>query len=44
MLVNTELGAFGENGSIDYIRTTYDDEVDNTSINVGMQMYLFSGV
>lgn len=39
MIVNTELGAFGENGCIDFIRTRYDDEIDSTSINVGMQIF-----
>lgn len=38
MIVNTEWGAFGENGSIDFIRSRYDDEIDKTSINVGKQM------
>ena len=39
MIVNTEWGAFGENGSIDFIRSRYDDEIDKTSINVGKQMF-----
>ena len=38
MLINTEWGAFGENGGIDFIRSRYDDEIDKTSINVGKQM------
>ena len=38
MIVNTEWGAFGENGTIDFIRTIYDNEIDQTSINVGKQM------
>lgn len=38
MIINTEWGAFGENGSIDFIRSRYDDEIDKTSINVGKQM------
>lgn len=41
MIVNTEWGAFGENGSIDFIRSRYDEEIDKTSINVGKQMYVF---
>jgi hexokinase len=40
MIVNCEWGAFGENGSIDFIRSRYDDEIDKTSINVGKQMYV----
>ncbi|CAF0757562.1 unnamed protein product [Brachionus calyciflorus] len=39
MLVNTEWGAFGENGSIDFIRSRYDDEIDKTSINIGKQIF-----
>ena len=39
MVINTEWGAFGENGSIDFIRSRYDEEIDKTSINVGKQMY-----
>jgi hexokinase len=41
MIINTEWGAFGENGSIDFIRSRYDDEIDKTSINVGKQMYIY---
>lgn len=41
MIVNTEWGAFGENGSIDFIRSRYDEEIDKTSINVGKQMFVF---
>jgi hexokinase len=39
MIINTEWGAFGEDGSIDFIRSRYDDEIDKTSINIGKQMY-----
>lgn len=39
MIVNTEWGAFGENGSIDFIRSRYDEEIDKTSINVGKQIF-----
>lgn len=38
MIVNTEWGAFGEKGSIDFIRSRYDEEIDKSSINVGKQM------
>jgi hexokinase len=38
MLINIEWGAFGEFGSIDFIRSRYDDEIDKTSINIGKQM------
>jgi hexokinase len=39
MVVNTEWGAFGENGNIDFIRSRFDDEIDKTSINVGKQIF-----
>ena len=39
MIINTEWGAFGENGSIDFIRSRYDDEIDKTSINLGKQIF-----
>lgn len=39
MIVNTEWGALGENGSIDFIRSRYDEEIDKTSINVGKQIF-----
>uniref|UniRef100_A0A803VM42 Hexokinase-2 n=1 Tax=Ficedula albicollis TaxID=59894 RepID=A0A803VM42_FICAL len=39
MCINTEWGAFGDNGCIDYIRTKYDREVDEGSLNPGKQRY-----
>ena len=39
MIINTEWGAFGENGSIDFIRSRYDDEIDKSSINMGKQIF-----
>lgn len=38
VLVNTEWGAFGDNGALDFIRTEYDREIDDFSINKGKQM------
>lgn len=38
VLINTEWGAFGENGALDFIRTEYDDDVDKHSINPGKQI------
>lgn len=38
MLINTEWGAFGDNGALDFIRTAYDREIDEHSINPGKQM------
>lgn len=39
VLINTEWGAFGDNGALDFIRTSYDREIDEHSINPGKQMY-----
>lgn len=38
VIVNTELGAFGDNGILDFIRTQWDDEVDDNSVNRGKQL------
>lgn len=38
VLINMEWGAFGDDGSLDYIRSEYDREVDNNSINPGKQL------
>ncbi|XP_070201527.1 hexokinase type 2-like [Littorina saxatilis] len=37
-IYNTELGALGENGSLDFLRTAYDTELDNTSKKPGSQI------
>lgn len=37
MCVNMEWGAFGDNGCLDDIRTTYDQAVDENSLNEGKQ-------
>ncbi|XP_016053914.1 PREDICTED: putative hexokinase HKDC1 [Miniopterus natalensis] len=39
MCINTEWGGFGDNGCIDDIRTQYDREVDEGSLNPGKQRY-----
>uniref|UniRef100_A0A8C8ZAF1 hexokinase n=1 Tax=Prolemur simus TaxID=1328070 RepID=A0A8C8ZAF1_PROSS len=39
MCINTEWGGFGDNGCIDDIRTQYDTEVDEGSLNPGKQRY-----
>ncbi|NWT36655.1 HXK1 protein, partial [Chroicocephalus maculipennis] len=39
MCVNTEWGAFGDNGCLDDIRTVYDKAVDDYSLNAGKQRY-----
>lgn len=38
VLINTEWGAFGDNGALDFIRTEYDREIDEFSINKGKQL------
>lgn len=38
VLINTEWGAFGDNGQLDFIRTEYDREIDEFSINPGKQL------
>lgn len=39
VLVNTEWGAFGDDGAIDFLRTAYDKDVDVNSVNIGKQLY-----
>ncbi|XP_046851695.1 hexokinase-2-like isoform X2 [Xenia sp. Carnegie-2017] len=39
VIINTEWGAFGDNGSLDWIRTEYDREVDANSLNPGNQIF-----
>lgn len=41
MCVNTEWGAMGDDGSLDFIRTKYDCQLDKNSINPSAQMYKF---
>ena len=40
VIINTEWGAFGDNGAIDFVRTNVDKEVDSESINPGKQLYV----
>uniref|UniRef100_UPI00358ECACA hexokinase-1-like n=1 Tax=Myxine glutinosa TaxID=7769 RepID=UPI00358ECACA len=39
MCINMEWGAFGEDGSLDDLRTEFDIEVDQSSINPGQQLF-----
>jgi len=39
VIVNTEWGAFGDNGVLEHIRTKYDRNIDEASINPGRQYY-----
>ncbi|XP_067657631.1 hexokinase type 2-like isoform X1 [Haliotis asinina] len=38
VIINTEWGAFGDNGCLDFLRTEYDRELDTFSINPGKQV------
>ena len=38
VIINTEWGAFGDNGSWNHLRTAFDEKVDRESINPGMQL------
>ncbi|GAB1607890.1 hexokinase-2-like [Argonauta hians] len=38
VIINTEWGAFGDNGCLDIVRTEYDRELDTYSINPGKQL------
>jgi len=38
MVVNTEWGAFGDNGELDFIITKWDRNVDEMSVNPGKQV------
>ncbi len=35
MIINTEWGAFGENGELDFVLTKWDRRVDELSVNPG---------
>ena len=39
VIINTEWGAFGEKGELDFVRTKWDREVDETSLNPGKQTF-----
>lgn len=39
VIINTEWGAFGDFGSLEFIRTAYDRDVDFHSINPGNQLF-----
>jgi hexokinase len=39
MIINTEWGAFGDDGVIDFIRNDYDRQVDQSSLNPGHQLF-----
>lgn len=39
VLINTEWGAFGDNGALDFVRTEFDKDIDSHSINPGKQTF-----
>ena len=39
MVINTEWGAFGDNGELDFVKTKWDLAVDETSVNPGKQLF-----
>uniref|UniRef100_F1L343 Phosphotransferase n=1 Tax=Ascaris suum TaxID=6253 RepID=F1L343_ASCSU len=39
MIINTEWGAFGDNGELEFIRTSFDAIVDEGSVNPGKQLF-----
>ncbi|PIC53021.1 hypothetical protein B9Z55_000289 [Caenorhabditis nigoni] len=39
MIINTEWGAFGDDGALSFLRTKWDDAVDRESINPGQHLY-----
>ncbi|XP_075222141.1 hexokinase A isoform X3 [Lycorma delicatula] len=39
VIINCEWGAFGDNHELEFIRTEYDVEVDQNSINTGRQLH-----
>jgi len=41
VVIDIEWGAFGDNGSLDFIRTLYEKEVDVHSNHVGSFTYVF---
>ncbi|CAB4053924.1 HK [Lepeophtheirus salmonis] len=43
MIVNTEWGAFGDHGELDYIQTKWDKRVDEGSINPVNEGLIFNG-
>lgn len=39
ILINTEWGAFGDGGQLEFIRTEYDKIIDRNSLNAGTQLF-----
>lgn len=39
VLINCEWGAFGDDGSLDFIRTSFDKQIDEHTVNPGKQLH-----
>jgi len=39
VVIDTEWGAFGDNGCLDFVRTEFDREIDRQSLHPGMQLF-----
>ena len=39
MIINTEWGAFGEQGTLDFITTEFDRDIDANSVNPSKQLF-----
>lgn len=39
VIINLEWGAFGDDGALDFIRVSYDEDVDKNSVNPGKQKH-----
>jgi len=39
MIVNTECGAFGDNGCLEFVRTSWDEQIDLSSLNKGEHIF-----
>lgn len=40
MAINTEWGGFGDDGTLEFMRTSYDRALDGNTINPGKQLYV----
>ncbi|KAG8184536.1 hypothetical protein JTE90_012625 [Oedothorax gibbosus] len=39
VIINTEWGAFGDNRCLDFLRTVFDEQIDECSLNKGKQLF-----
>jgi len=44
MVVNTEWGAFGDKGEIEFVRNEFDRQLDEQSVNAQHQLYVYHHV